>query len=861
MRKIIYISILSFFVLGLCLQVSAKRKKKEETPKKVETPYQKFFKGKKYTTREGFVKLHQMDGKVYMEFPIALLNKDVLLTSSIEDISDNGEGVVGQFAGKGVHLRFTREDSLLQARLISGSVYDPGNDEGLTRALKEANVGGVFKSFKIEAQAPDKSAVLIDVTPLFLESSHDTNPFTSFGGNSMFGFVVRIHKFQLDRSFLKDIQVKDREIRVTCELGFDVDRFVFGKYPVALGVPVSVTVNKMLLLLPEEPMRPRLADARIGVMPIGKVDYSQTNKGVKPIYFAKRWKLEPVDEVKYRSGELVEPRKPIVFYLDSLMPEFWRPYIKAGAEEWNQAFEKIGFKNVIRVVDFPGNDPDFDANDIHNSTIRYSPSVLWMTAIQTSLHEDPRSGEILNASLYIHNNIIGSMFNNRSAETMGADPSVRRVGFSSRMTGEMLKMHVMQAVGNCLGLTNNLGASYAYPVDSLRSVTFTNEYGLSPSIMDGIACNYIAQPEDVKKGVRMIPKGLGPYDFYVIKWLYQPIPEKNFQDEVSILDNWIREGLKDSYCRFSRKQISYPTFDPSVVSGDLGDDQVKAVGYLVRNLKAALPHLHEWYAESDTDMNERKELLQYMEYLLTNKVREVANTIGGCYLRDVKMGDGTMPYEMVPKKQQQAAVKFLIDLAKDLSWWDDAEIMKELEIMESKKEGLRSLIVSTLFSRMIAVSFCSEKPSRTYTIREYMDDLYRWVWDGTLQNRALRPEEIDLQRSFLNSVINTSTVSAAPATLYLSKNALAIPLQTPLAMQYGNGIMEKLTRRAMMPERAGFYPAPGIRQNNTPVSSIYYEMLLDIQSMLKDKVTRSSGETRKHYEYLLFKIKQSLADS
>ena len=861
MRKIIYISIISFFVLGLSLEVSAKRKKKEETPKKVETPYQKFFKGKKCITREGFVKLHQIDGKVYMEFPNQLLNKDILLTSSIEEISDNGEGVVGQFAGKGVHLRFTKLDSLLQARLISSSVYDPENNEGLSQALKESTIGGVYKSFKIEARTPDKNAVLVDVTPLFLESSAYTNPFTAFGGNSLFGFVARIHKYQADRSFLKDIQVRDQEIRVTCEMGFDVDRLVFGKYPMALNAPVSVTVNKMLILLPKQPMRPRLADARIGVMPIRKVDFSKTDEGVKPIYFAKRWRLEPTDEAKYASGELVEPRKPIVFYLDSLMPEFWKPYVKAGAEEWNQAFEKIGFKNVIRVVNFPGNDPDFDANDIRHSTIRYSPSVLWMTAVQTSMHEDPRSGEILNASLYIHNNVIGSMYNDRVSQTMGADPSVRQDNFSLQMTGEMLKAYVTQAVGSCLGLTRNLGASYAYPVDSLRSATFTDTYGLSPSIMDGITYNYIAQPEDVKKGVRMSPKGLGPYDFYTIKWLYKPISGKNFEDETPLLDKWIREGLKDPYCRFSRKLISYPSFDPSVVSGDLGDDQVKALGYLVKNIKSALVHFHEWYLKNNTETSECKELLGYVDNLFTNKVREVAATIGGCYLRDVKMGDGRMPYEMVSKQKQKESVKFLMDLAKDLSWWDEAEILNELEIMESKKEAFRSLIVSALFNRTVAVAFCTEKSSETYTIREYMDDLYRWVWEATLKNRSLTREEIDLQRAFLNSVITTSTVSATPATFYLSKDALAIPVQAPLAMQYGKKFVDKLTSGEVKFERAGFYPVAGVLQKSYPVSSLYYQMLLDIESMLKDKVTRASGETKTHYEYLLFRIKQSLSDS
>lgn len=861
MKKILYFNLLFFLFCGLVMPLSAKRKKKEVVQKtEIRTPYQKFFDGKKCETKAGFMKVHRINGKVYVEFPVRFLGKDMLYTSSIENISDNGEGVVGQFAGAGVLFRFSKLDSVLQASVVKNLPFDSGENEVLSGALQESNTGGVYVSFKIEAVNPKDSAFLVDMTPLFLESSYHTNPFSSFGGNSLFGFVSRVHNYRPERSFLKDVEVRDWDIDVRCEQSYDVDRLIFGSFLMHKGVPVSITVNKMLMALPEQPMRPRLADPRIGVLPVRKADFSKADEGVKQIYFSKRWRIELVDEVAHRAGKLVEPRQPIVFYLDSLMPECWKPYVKAGGEVWNQAFEKIGFKNVIRVDDFPVNDPNFDANDIRHSTIRFSPSVLWMTIAQTSMHEDPRSGEILNASIYVHNNLVQAMLKNRMAATMAADPSVRRIYLSDAEVGDMLKVYITRAVGKCLGLADNFGASSAYPIDSLRSASFTQKYGLTPSVMDDLTYNYIAQPEDVQKGVRLTPKGLGTYDYYAIKWLYQPIYDlKDFREELSTLDGWIKESLKDPYCRYGKKQIAFPVYDPFVVSGDLGDDHVKAMGYLVKNAKVGMKHLNEWYSDHDANLRERAELCQYMEMLLSSRIRDVANNIGGFYLRDVRNGDGRATYEIVPREKQRAAVKCLLDLTTDFSWLDEAAIIEELEIQDGKADMMRQLVISCLFERMKPVALCTEKSDRAYSIREYVADLYRWVWEGTLNNRELTPSEINVQRAFLTSVIKTSTVDATPAILTASGKVGWVSRENNLPAElFCKAALTRMLEKGVNPERGGGYPMGMVYQNDYPVASIYYRMLLDIQALLKNKIEQSSGTTRQHYDYLLFKIKRAV---
>lgn len=341
---------------------------------------------------------------------------------------------------------------------------------------------------------------------------------------------------------LKDVDAFDNNIMVTCELGFIENQYLFGAFKVIPGdVKVSVTTNKMLMLLPEEPMRPRLADPRLGVSFMEVSQVENDRKGLKSTFYTKRWRVEPVDEAAHRRGEMVEVKKPIVFYMDTLMPKEWQPYIKEGIEAWNEAFEKIGFKDVVRVMDFPKDDPDFNANNIKYSTIRYAP--LWLD-IQNSMHVDPRTGEILNASLYIYDGLVSGLKTNRMLTTMATDPSVRTTRFSEEMIGELIRVEVMREAGINLGLVYNAGASAVYPVDSLRSPSFTREHGLSPSVMDYVPCNYIAQPGDVEKGVRMVPGGLGEYDYYVIRWLYEPIQTASMpKDEFATLDRWIREGL------------------------------------------------------------------------------------------------------------------------------------------------------------------------------------------------------------------------------------------------------------------------------------------------------------------------------
>ena len=865
MRNILYICFLSFFLFGWGVQGQAKKKNKEK--KETLTAYQKLFKGKQVKTAHGLMTVHKIGDKVLVEFPIRLLGKDMMLTSSIENISDNGEGVVGQFAGYGLPFCFTRLDSTLQARIfLIDKPLNNSLETNWNEAIERSNAGGVYGTFKIKAYTPDSTAVVVDMTPLFMEYSPYTTPFTAIGGNSFFGLISREHEYKKECSMLKDVDAFDNNIMVTCELGFVENQYLFGAFKVIPGdVKVSVTTNKMLMLLPEEPMRPRLADPRLGVSFMEVSQVENDRKGLKSTFYTKRWRVEPVDEAAHRRGEVVEVKKPIVFYMDTLMPKEWQPYIKEGIEAWNEAFEKIGFKDVVRVMDFPKDDPDFNANNIKYSTIRYAP--LWLD-MQNSMHVDPRTGEILNASLYIYDGLVSGLKTNRMLTTMATDPSVRTTRFSEEMIGELIRVEIMREAGINLGLVYNAGASAVYPVDSLRSPSFTREHGLSPSVMDYVPCNYIAQPGDVEKGVRMVPGGLGEYDYYVIRWLYEPIPTVSTpKDEFATLDCWIREGRTNPKYRFGK--VPYYYYDPRCFTGDLGDDHLKALEYAVNNLKIAVRNFYDWYAEGDEDLSLRSQLYNSLRGQLQKRINDVSVNLGGFYQMEAFSTEKEPSYVVVPGTIQKAAVKCMIDMAKDLAWLENKAVEKKLEIRNSNVDQIRSFILGTLTFRLKYVALGAEKGG-DYSLAEYVEDIYRNVWDGTLKNRPLEKYEMDLQKEFLGSVVASSTIATTAGnftprrgiTMVGHEGAIAPETIDRKQLDLIREQLAVLPEKGMNPEeRSGFYPTmrvvmPG---DYIPVN-YYFDMLFKIQDLLKGAVTKSSGETKLHYEYLLYKINKMLAN-
>ena len=746
-RKIIYFSLLSLLLFFIVQDVYA-RKKKEKPVKTEIKGYENHLKDCVASDSTGLMIMHRTKDKVLVEFPVRLLEKEMLLASSIINISDNGEGVVGQFTSPEVMFRFVRNGQKLEARMITNQplMREETGKEGVESSLLKSASGGVYKSFKIEAFAKDSSSVLVNLAPLFLEHSDYSNPFSSYAPNSMYGMVTRKFRCDNSRSFLKDIHSYPDNISVTCVLGYDVDYTAFGTIVMQRNVPVTVTAARMLVLLPETPMCVRYANQKVNTAFLVRKRYVDEKSPLENTHLVKRWRLEPSNEEAFKRGEKVEPKKPIVFYIDTLMPDSWKPYVKEGVEEWNKSFEKIGYLNAVQAKEWPKG-KDFSSSNIRHSSICYAPD--WMYMAQTSMHTDPRTGEILNASVYIHHNFLSLLYSGRCTQTMASDPSARTLALSEKQIGELLKVGITQQVGRCLGLTDNMGASYHYPVDSLRSAKFTRRHGLTPSVMDNLMCNYIAQPEDVKKGTVLVQSGIGLYDYFPIRYLYAPMAADNPEEEVSTLNKWVEDAYVAHEYYYRPKQEFYALYDPTALYWDLGDDPFKAADYQIKNLKISIANFMKWYAKEDYDISRRTELYASLIKLFTNRVMELSFWIGGLYLNEGKE-EINLP---VSKEIQQKALNYLVKMSMDLDWLTNAEIKSSLELQDLIVDKTRKYIFQLLFDRIRYVALCSEKSEGQYSVKKYMDDIHSIVWKGVLQNRILTNTEMIYQNAFIDYLI------------------------------------------------------------------------------------------------------------
>ena len=843
-RKIIYFSLLS--LLLFTVQDACARKKKEKSVKTEIKGYENHLKDCVASDSTGLMIMHRTKDKVLVEFPVRLLEKEMLLASSIINISDNGEGVVGQFTSPEVMFRFVRNGQKLEARMMTNQplMREETGKEGVESSLLKSASGGVYKSFKIEAFAKDSSSVLVNLAPLFLEHSDYSNPFSSYAPNSMYGMVTRKFRCDNSRSFLKDIHSYPDNISVTCVLGYDVDYTAFGTIVMQRNVPVTVTAARMLVLLPETPMCVRYANQKVNTAFLVRKRYVDEKSPLENTHLVKRWRLEPSNEEAFKRGEKVEPKKPIVFYIDTLMPDSWKPYVKEGVEEWNKSFEKIGYLNAVQAKEWPKG-KDFSSSNIRHSSICYAPD--WMYMAQTSMHTDPRTGEILNASVYIHHNFLSLLYSGRCTQTMASDPSARTLALSEKQIGELLKVGITQQVGRCLGLTDNMGASYHYPVDSLRSAKFTRRHGLTPSVMDNLMCNYIAQPEDVKKGTVLVQSGIGLYDYFPIRYLYAPMAADNPEEEVSTLNKWVEDAYVAHEYYYRPKQEFYALYDPTALYWDLGDDPFKAADYQIKNLKISIANFMKWYAKEDYDISRRTELYASLIKLFTNRVMELSFWIGGLYLNEGKE-EINLP---VSKEIQQKALNYLVKMSMDLDWLTNAEIKSSLELQDLIVDKTRKYIFQLLFDRIRYVALCSEKSEGQYSVKKYMDDIHSIVWKGVLQNRILTNTEMIYQNAFIDYLIKNISKNMGGST------AKSIGYQQSLrGDSFKMGIFSESNSFVM-----GWQAQDIVPVNSHQDASVYWDMLLKIRTLLSSRISSVSSDMKEYYDFLIYKINQTLDDN
>ena len=875
--KLVIIFISFLFVQEVAASSAAiiwkkKGKKEEKVEVKKETPYEKFFKGKKCETVKGLIILHKMDNKIYFELPLSLLGKDMLIGSTVTEITNNGFANVGEKPHEPMHVMFTRTDSTINLRQVTCAYMS--KDRNLQERIKTSMMPAIIENLAIKAYSPDSTAVVIDMTNFLLSDNEQLNPFSAYAPVTWSGAWIE-KEFKRNNSQIAKIKAFDDNVSVQSSLTYSVslrDKRSYYWYK----EPFTAVMTRTFLLLPEEPMRPRLADPRINIFWQGYSEFSNEGNGMKPLYYANRWRLEPKDEAAYRRGELVEPKKPIVFYIDNAFPEMWKPYMKYAVEVWQKAFENIGFKNAIIAKDFPTDDPEFDPDNLKYSCIRYSPSSV-ANAMGPSW-TDPRTGEIINASVYVYHNVIKLVQDWRFLHTAAVDSDVRKVVLDDEIIGDCIRYVVSHEVGHCLALMHNMSASAAIPVDSLRSPSFTQKYGTTYSIMDYARNNYVAQPGDKEKGVRLTPPELGLYDMFSISWLYRPLLDaKTPEDEVPTLSKWISEKSGNLAYRYGKQQFR-TRLDPSSVEEDLGDDAMKAGAYGIKNLKIILANLNGWVGKDDPDYRFRLNIYNEVIYQYFRYLNNVLMNIGGIYMNERYDGDVLPSYTVVPRKDQRRAVKFLLDQMKDMDWLDAKEMQEGYPLRGNIASYLQDEIFFAMIKQIGNVMICASKSlgEDVYTAEDYMKDIYDYVWAPTQQGKTLTSIEKLMQINLLTTIMDQAGVASEQkgTPFALAGNMIRIPevMKEQSRAAYGliseefAGIYSNLERLVpfesedllRQAERMGFDSYVGVTAPYIPTGHIYFDVLKKTLSLLKSKVNTGSTDTKQHYKLLIYKIEKAL---
>ncbi len=794
---------------------------------------------KEAKSSEGIINIHMVNETLYLEIPKKLLGKPMLFASRVSATSNNSDVIAGQMPSNPTLIEWNLDNEKIYLNIVSHQGVCDEN-ESLYSGFVKNNINPISKVFPIKCYSDDSLSVIIDVTKFYCSDDKMISPFIpSTPFDALFGLRRMKGQFKQELSSIIGFKSFENNFNVKLRLAYLVD-----------GEPFTADITTSVVLLPDEPMLPRYSDRRVGYFTDSKTYFSFNVDYVKNVKYINRWRLEPKAEdiEKHKNGELVEPQKQIIYYIDPSFPENWRSFMKQGIEDWQMAFEEIGFKNAIIAKDYPENDPEFDPEDIRYSCIIYSPS--GMANAMGPSWTDPRSGEIIQGSVYVYHNVTSLLHNWRFIQTSTVDTKARDEVYDMEVMGPLVRYLIAHEIGHTLGLMHNMRGSYAYPVDSLRSPSFTEKHGTTSSIMDYARYNYVAQPGD---GVtQLLPPRIGPYDKYAIKFGYARLYDADSPErEKEIINDWLISKCNDPEYKFGEQTI-FDISDPSAQTESIGDDAMKASYYGIKNLKIITDSLLSWTAKNGEDYSYTSRMYKEVQRQFQRYIGHCTVYIGGYYINYSVKGDGQKEFNPISKNDQQRALNFILDNIYDYPLWiKNNELLSHLSVesdnvSDYQASVMRYLMSPTVLGKLGTISNISEN---SYSQEEYMKDLYNRVWYKTINRSSISENDKAMQYIYVQSLLGSLDIlrdaPVKPKSLSINDYSYELPLLHKL---YSEQDLKDISMTMQTKEAR-------VRIMSKPV---LYSTLGNLEKLLRKASKTANLDNRAHYSYLLSEIERSV---
>ena len=818
------------WLLAACLAIFTLQARSQQKKDSALRPYHEII-TTGTTTQHGFFTVHFLKDRYYFEIPDSLLGRDILIVNRISRSAAGDRGNMMGYAGDEIGNNVVRFEHGPGNRIFMRSVSFgersiDSSANGMYRSVLNSSLQPIVATFDVKAFGTEQgNTTVIDLTD-YLNTDNEIFYFQPWAKAPL-----SIGAQQNDRSYVSGIKAFPMNIEIRAVKTYQKTAAPslpgFAAAP-ASNIPLTFELNSSMVLLPAIPMKARYADARVGFFSANYTDFDANPQGIKKLGVITRWRMEPKDEdkEKYLRGELVEPKTPIIFYIDPATPKQWIPYLIQGVNDWQQAFEQAGFRNAVMAKEAPA-DSSWSIDDARHNVIVYKPSDV-ANASGPNIH-DPRSGEIMETHVNWYHNVMQLVHDWYMIQAGAVDPRARKMRFDDSLMGQLIRFVSSHEIGHTLGLRHNFGASSTVPVEKLRDKAWVEAHGHTPSIMDYARFNYVAQPEDHISEKGLFPR-IGDYDRWAIEWGYKWMPQfTGAAAETPFLNKLIIDSVGSNHRLWFGTEQDY--YDPRSQNEDLGDDATIANAYGIKNLRRILPHLLEWTHEPDEGYENALELYVQLIGQFNQYMAHVAKIVGGSYNTPKSVEEPGPVYETVPYERQKAALAFFDKyLFTTPSWLIDEDLVSRTNIdMISYIKGAQDRVLSRILDPGIVYKLVREEAAagtkKVYTATELFDDLRKDIWSELYTHTPIDLYRRNLQKRHIVHLTD----------LLWTSNIISIT-------QLGGSIFGMII------------PAPA----QSDVGSLARAALIRLKEDIQTAIPRATGLSKAHLQDMVARITEGL---